>query len=77
MLAPTVVVQPSSRPSSTMGEREGVASADTSEEKHELNVKEIVAPARLNVPQMDHKSESEDDEDQEVKLNKLYVHNVF
>jgi len=67
MLAPTVIVQPSSRPSSTMGERDPIALADTSEDKHEPNVKEIVAPARLNVPQpIDNKSESEDEEDQEV-----------
>lgn len=67
MLAPTVIIQPSSRPSSTMGEREIVTSTDGSnEEKHEPNVKEIVAPARLNVPQSENKSESEDDEDQEV-----------
>lgn len=68
MLAPTVIIQPSSRPSSTMGEREIVPSTETcNEEKHEPNVKEIVAPARLNVPQPDNKSESEDDEDQEVR----------
>lgn len=67
MLAPTVIVQPSSRPPSTMGERDVMASADTGEEKHEPNVKEIVAPARLNVPQPDNKSETEDEEDQEVR----------
>lgn len=66
MLAPTVIVQPSSRPSSTMGERDAMP-ADTSEEKHEPNVKEIVAPARLNVPLPDNKSESEDEEYQEVR----------
>lgn len=66
MLAPSVIVQPSSRPSSTMGEREVVASADNNEEKHEANVKEIVAPARLNVPQPDVKSESDDEEYPEV-----------
>lgn len=69
MLAPTVIIQPSSRPSSTMGERDVVAPADTNEEKHERhepNVKEIVAPVRLNVPQPDNKSESEDEDDQEV-----------
>lgn len=67
MLAPTVTIQPSSRPSSTMGEREVMASADGSEEKHEPNVKEIVAPARLNVPQPDNKSESDDEDYQEVR----------
>uniref|UniRef100_A0A2H8TVI9 Echinoderm microtubule-associated protein-like CG42247 n=1 Tax=Melanaphis sacchari TaxID=742174 RepID=A0A2H8TVI9_9HEMI len=67
MLAPTVTIQSSSRPSSTMGERENMASTDGSEEKHEPNVKEIVAPARLNVPQLDNnKSESEDEDYQEV-----------
>lgn len=74
MLAPTVIVQPSSRPSSTMGERDHLASTDTSEDKHEPNVKEIVAPARLNVPQpVDNKSESEDEEDQEVSQNNLII----
>lgn len=67
MLAPTVMVQPSSRPSSTMGERDGMAPVDTSEEKHEPNVKEIVAPARMNVPLPQEKSETEDEEDQEVR----------
>ncbi|XP_050432030.1 echinoderm microtubule-associated protein-like CG42247 isoform X1 [Adelges cooleyi] len=65
MLAPTVIVQSSSRPSSTMGEREPTMSSEPSEEKHEPNVKEIVAPARMNVLQPE-KSESEDEEDQEV-----------
>jgi len=50
-----------------MGEREVMASADGSEEKHEPNVKEIVAPARLNVPQSENKSESEDEDYQEVR----------
>lgn len=74
MLAPTVIVQPSSRPSSTMGERDGIVPADTNEEKHERhepNVKEIVAPERLNVPLQDNKSESEDEEDQEVRQSKI------
>lgn len=73
MLAPTVIIQPSSRPSSTMGERDTMAPTDTSEEKHEPNVKEIVAPARMNVPvsQQQEKSESEDEEDREVKKNIL------
>lgn len=71
MLAPTVVVQPSSRPSSTMGERDNIAT-DPSEEKHEPNVKEIVAPARLNVPQPDNKSESEDEEYQEVRRSSIF-----
>lgn len=75
MLTPTVVIQPSSRPSSTIGERDGVQSADTSEEKHEPNVKEIVVPARLSVPLIDHKSESEDEEDQEVRFNN-YANNI-
>lgn len=67
MLAPTVIVQSSSRPSSTMGEREPTMSSEPSEEKHEPNVKEIVAPARMNVLQPE-KSESEDEEDQEVRI---------
>jgi len=50
-----------------MGEREVMASADGSEEKHEQNVKEIVAPARLNVPQSENKSESDDEDFQEVR----------
>jgi hypothetical protein len=49
-----------------MGERDNIPT-DPSEEKHEPNVKEIVAPARLNVPQPDNKSESEDEEFQEVR----------
>lgn len=73
MLAPTVTVQPSSRPSSTMGDRDALGSTDTSEDKHEPNVKEIVAPARLNVPQMDNKSESEDEEDEEVRWSNMFV----
>lgn len=67
MLAPTIGVQPSSRPSSTMGDRDVMVSIDISEEKHEPNVKEIVAPVRLVVPQPDNKSESEDEDDQEVR----------
>jgi len=54
-----------------MGERDVAASVDIGEDKHEPNVKEIVAPARLNVPQPDNKSESEDEEDQEVRLAKI------
>lgn len=73
MLAPTVTIQPSSRPSSTMGERDAMVSTDGSEEKHEPNVKEIVAPARLNVPQSDNKSESEDEDYQEVRWHNIIL----
>lgn len=72
MLAPTVIVQPSSRPSSTMGERDAMHPTDPGEEKHEPNVKEIVAPARLNVPQPENKSESDDEEYQEVRWSNIF-----
>jgi len=56
-----------------MGERDAMVSTDGSEEKHEPNVKEIVAPARLNVPQSDNKSESEDEDYQEVRWHNIIL----